>query len=247
MEPYKDRQPLTPKQEHYCQLAAFNSFSDAYRTAYDVSPWAVISPAIAALNKDVRITLRIREIQNEAAKPLGVDREWLLRWWHARMTYDASEITAWAVGCCRHCHGFGFGYQWTPAEFLERLKAAELERLPLPDVAGGLDYDSRKGPRDDCPECHGRGVGRDNFADTSKLSASARAAFDGIKRTKDGIEIKMADRDYAAVQFAKLAGLDVQQVKLLVDDLPDAEQLAELARDPAAISAAYKRFLGTTH
>ncbi len=239
--------PLTPKQEHFCQLAANGSFANAYRGAYDCAPGAVISSDVGRLRADPRIAQRIAEIQAEALKPLAVDRDWLLRWWLARMTYDPAEISAWVVGACRHCHGEGFGYQWTPAEFFAACTAAEATNAPLPDIGGGLDFNSRAGPRDDCPECHGKGIGRTNFTDTSELSVKARAAFDGIKQTKDGIEIIMADRGAAAKEFAKLSGFDVVQVKLLADDIPDAERLAELAKDPAAISAAYERFLGTTH
>jgi hypothetical protein len=238
---------LTEKQERYCQLAAFGSYADAYRQAYDCKPGAVISPAISALNRDARIALRIQQLQAEAAKPLAVDREWLLRWWFYRMTYDPAEITNWAVGCCRYCHGEGHGYQWRPAEFMRAMNDAEQAKLPLPDIGGGFGFDSRRPPAHDCPECDGRGIGRENFTDTSELSDRARAAFDGIKRTKDGIEILMADKTKAAEQFGKLSGFDVVQVKLLADDIPDAERLAELARDPMAISAAYERFLGTTH
>lgn len=238
---------LTDMQERYCQLAAFNSYAHAYREAYNPSPSAIIGPSISKLNRDPKIVLRIQEIQTKAAEPLKVDREWLLRWWYNRMTYDPAEISNWAVGCCRHCHGDGFGYQWRPSEFLRALSDAELANQPLPDIAGGIDFNSRRAPVEGCPECDGKGIGRDNFTDTSELSDKARAAFDGIKRTKDGIEIITANRDKAAEMFAKLSGFDVVQVKLLADDIPDSERLAELARDPMAISAAYERFIGTTH
>jgi len=239
--------PLTEKQELYCQLAATNSYAFAYREAYNTKPGAIIGPDIVRLNRDPRISLRIQHFQAEAAKPLGVDREWLLRWWFYRMTYDPAEICNWAVGCCRHCHGAGHEYHWRPSEYLRALNEAEQLNAPLPDMGGGVDFDSRRPPVASCPECDGRGVGRENLADTSELSDKARAAFDGIKRTKDGVEIMMADKTKAAEQFGKLSGFDIVQVRFLAGDIPDAERLAELARDPIAISAAYERFIGTTH
>ena len=76
----------------------------------------------------------------------------------------------------------------------------------------------------------------------------ARAAFEGVKETRTGIEIKMADKDKAAENFAKLSGFDVVQVRMLADKLPEEEELAALSRDPMAAAAAYKRMLGqTTH
>ena len=232
--------PLTGKQERYCQLAAFNSYADAYRDAYDCDQGAIIGPAISTLNRDARITLRISQIQAEAAKPLGVDREWLLRWHFHRMTYNPAEITAWAVGACHFCYGDGHQYQWRAPEFMRELALAEASKEPLPDIAGGFGYDIRRPPHADCPNCNGQGNGRPDLKDTSSLSPSARAAFDGLKVTKDGVEIKMADKADAAKQFAKLSGLDVIQVRSFTDAIPSGEELERLRRDPNAAAAAYK-------
>jgi len=240
----KADKPLTPKQEHYCQLAAVGSYEDAYRTAYDCKPYSVISSDIWYLNRDPRISRRIREIQAEAAKPLGITREWLLAWWFGRMTYDPAEITAWAVGACHYCHGDGHGYHWREPDFMRALAKAEGAGEPLPDIGGGFGYNSTRPPHSDCPGCHGKGVGRTDFAATTALSPAARAAFDGVKETKNGIEIKMADKDVAAAAFAKLSGFDVVQVKHMLADIPGPEELDDMARDPLAIAAAYKKLLG---
>lgn len=203
--------------------------------------------AIYALNGRPEIIVRMAEIQQEAAKPLAAAREWLLRWWFYRMIYDPAEITRWAIGACRHCHGDGFGYQWREHEYFKAIEEAELAKMPLPDIGGGFGYNSTRPPVPDCPNCDGRGLGRTNIADTSQLSPQARAAFEGIKQTKDGIEIRMADKNRAAEQFAKLSGFDVVQIRHLTD-VPDTAELAMLATDPIAASAAYKRLMGaTTH
>ncbi len=188
----------------------------------------------------------MNEIQSEAAAPLAVARDYLLRWWFYRMIYDPAEITRWAVGCCRHCHGDGFGYQWREQEYFTALDEAELIKAPLPDIAGGFGFNSTKPPVAECTSCDGRGVGRTNIADTSSLSPQGRAAFEGIKQTKDGIEIRMADKHKAAEQFAKLSGFDVVQIRHLTD-VPDNATLAMLATDPVAAAAAYKRLMGTAH
>lgn len=188
----------------------------------------------------------MNEIQSEAAKPLAVARDYLLKWWFYRMIYDPAEITRWAIGACRHCHGDDFGYQWREHEFFKALEDAELVKAPLPDIAGGFGYNSTRPPVAECPNCDGRGVGRTNIADTGELSPQARAAFEGIKQTKDGIEIRMADKNKAAEQFAKLSGFDVVQIRHLTD-VPDNDQLAILATDAVAAAAAYKRLMGTAH
>lgn len=243
----KPERRLTAKQEAYCQLAAVTSYADAYRQVYEPEPGYSIHANIWKLNKNAAIARRIREIQDENFGKLNVTRDWLLQWWFFRMMYDPAEITAWAIGCCRHCHGEGGQYQWRLHEYLDALAEAEAAREPAPDVKGGLDFDASKPPVDDCPNCHGRGVGRTNITDTSQLSPMARAAFEGIKETRQGIEIKMADKDKAAENFAKLSGFDVQQVRMMTDQLPDEATMAQLRADPLAAAAAYKRMLGTTH
>lgn len=238
---------MTEKQEAYCRLAAVTSYAEAYRMVYDPARDYNYHNDIWKLNKNPKIARRIREYQDEAFGKLNVTRDWLLQWWFYRMIYDPAEITAWAISCCRHCYGDDGLYQWRAHEYLRACAEAEEAKAPLPDIQGGLDFDASKPPVDDCPNCHGRGVGRTNIADTSQLSPMARAAFEGIKETRNGIEIKMADKDKAAENFAKLSGFDVQQVRVMADSLPDEETMARLRADPLAAAAAYKRMLGTAH
>jgi len=234
-----------PLHEKYCQLAAVDSYANAFRATYGQGQRTVktMNTEIWRLNGRADISRRITEIQAAAAAPLNATREWLLAWWFGRMMYDPAEITAWAIDACRHCHGDNFGYQWTLAEFDRACADAEMTKAPLPDIGGGFGFDPRRGPNPDCPECHGRGRGRSDIADTRELSPAARAAFEGIKETRNGIEIKMADKGQAAEQFAKLSGFDIAQVRLLTDPIPSDAELDRLSLDPVAIAAAYKRFV----
>jgi phage terminase small subunit len=243
---------LSAKEERYCQLAAVTSYAEAYREAYNPNPSRPYHKDIWALNGKEKIAGRIREIQDANNATIGATREWLLRWWYYRMIYDPAEITAWAIGACRHCYGDDHEYQWRAHEYMRELSKAEalvarrVKDVELPDIAGGFGYDATKPPADDCPHCHGKGVGRADIADTSKLTPMARAAFEGIKETAQGIEIKMADKGKAAEQFAKLSGFDVAQVRIMGEKIPDEEGLAALAKDPIAAAAAYKRIMGST-
>lgn len=244
----KEPRLLTHKQEAFCQLAAVTSYSEAYRTVYQPKPGYNFHEDIRRLNRNPRIARRIRELMAETNEAVGVTREWLLRWWFYRMIYDPAEITAWAVGACRYCYGEGHQYQWRFHEYMEELRQAEQSKnTPVPDCGGGFGFDATKPPAEDCPDCHGRGIGRTDIADTSSLSPMARAAFDGIKETRQGIEIKMADKDKAAENFAKLSGFDVAQVRIMGEKLPEEEELQKMANDPVAAQAAYKRMLGTMH
>lgn len=235
---------LTERMERYCQLAAVTSYAEAYRTAYNPGVGYNYHEDIRRLNRDPRIIRRITELQAKAAEPIAATREWLLRWWFYRMVYDPAELTAWVSGACRYCHGDGFEYQWREHEYLRAIDEATQDGAPLPDIAGGFGYNATKTPHPDCPSCDGRGIARTNITDTSALSPQARAAFEGIKETKQGLEIKMADKAQAAENFAKLSGFDVVQVRHMVDQLPEDAALADMARDPLAAAAAYKRLMG---
>lgn len=236
---------LTPKQEHYCQLSAVGSFDSAYRTAYACGKYANVGNSIWELNRNPAITRRIHEIMAESNKSLKYSREWLIGWWFGRMIYDPAELTKWAVGACRHCHGDGHDYQWRAHEYLDALTRAEALREPLPEIGGGFGYNATWAPQPECPNCDGKGIGRSDLTDTSRLSPQARAAFDGIEQTKDGIKIKMADKHAAAAQFAKLTGYDVPTLKIITQDVPDDAELTKLANDPVALMAWYKGALGT--
>lgn len=234
---------LTPQMIAYCHGVITGSYHDAYRAAYNPTAGYCWSGDIWKLNRHPLVTRYVLALQNHSAKKLSVSREWLLEWWFKRMIYNPSEITAWAIGCCRYCHGDGHNYQWREGEYFEAIGEAEITKAPLPDCSGGFGFNSRQRPVSDCPRCDGHGVGRSNFADTSELSEAARAGFEGVKETRAGIEIKMADKQVAAENFAKLSGWDVIQVRNLTNPIPTDAELEKIADDPLALALAYKRLM----
>lgn len=129
---------------------------------------------------------------------------------------DPDEVTGLRIGACRYCHGADHMYQWTPAEFTEATRTAELSELPLPDPQGGLDFDRTALPDPACPECRGEGVSRHVAVDTSKLSPGGRALFAGVKPTSNGPEVKLRDRDKALENLAKIAGAFRETIDLNV-------------------------------
>lgn len=128
---------------------------------------------------------------------------------------DPNELIGLRVGCCRYCHGDGHRYQWREREYLEavadverrqaRLKEGD-DAIPLPDPAGGFDYDHTRPPHDECPECRGEGVERIVARDTTKLSRGARMLYRGVKRTNNGIEILLADQGKALENAIRIIG-----------------------------------------
>ncbi len=109
-------------------------------------------------------------------------------------TLDMREISELRRGCCRHCWGESHGYQWTEEEYDRACERAEAREKPAPALRGGLGYVRTREPNEDCPVCGGEGEAREYFHDSRNLSPVAVQAFNGVKRTKDGIEILTLDR-----------------------------------------------------
>lgn len=128
---------------------------------------------------------------------------------------DPSELVDVRACACRYCHGEGFAYQWTPAEFEKALSEAEGVHGPLPDIAGGMDYDKTADPHPDCPECSGEGVEVIRVKDLRDVSEGARLLYKGAKVSKDGrIEVLMHDQEAAKRFLAQLCGfvLDKKEI-----------------------------------
>lgn len=241
------RLEFTPKELKFAETVANgSSFADAYRLAYHgtTDKAVYIGQAAYTLVKRPEIHALIVERQKELSAKFRVTREWLMNWHYQRIIYDPAELTRMERGCCRHCHGDGHQPQWREPDYMDALAKAEKNGDPLPDIAGGFGYNFYREPHPGCPQCDGRGITRPWFADTADLSASARAAFEGVKETRQGLEIKMADKHAAALELAKLAGLHVDQIKVTTD-IPDDAVLATLS--PADVAQTYCRVMGTTH
>lgn len=177
-----------------------------------------------ALMKDPRVIAFLAEKTGETLQRLELKADDVIRDIHMLANVDQNELTQWAVGACRYCHGDGHGYQRTPAEYrqaMERYLANEADRklrrgetegdrdlvgLLFP-VLGGVGFDPRKDPHSDCPECFGEGQGREVLKDTRKLSPAARKLYAGIKRTKNGIEVMTRSQDKALDLAARHTGV----------------------------------------
>lgn len=163
----------------------------------------------ARLMADPDVQAAVKALQDERARELKLEANEVLRHLVELAIADPNELIQHRRGCCRHCHGNLFGYQRTPAE-MERDRAtheaAELERQRKDperhqprvfDEVGGVGYDPRREPHEDCPECFGEGVERIHLADTRHLSGPARRLYAGVKQTKDGVQVLMRDQDKA--------------------------------------------------
>jgi len=135
---------------------------------------------------------------------------------------DARSLSEYRRVNCRHCWGKDHNYQRTDGEFRgaqEQHVEHEADRKahaaicgekfePKPfKVLGGPGFDCTRAPNPDCPECKGEGEGKVRVADTRQLPPDAVGIFAGVKRTKDGLEVKTYSKEWALDFLGKYKGL----------------------------------------
>ena len=104
---------------------------------------------------------------------------------------------------------------WTAPEYEEALDAALNAGKSAPDLKGGLGFDPRRSPSEDCPACFGRGVVTVITTPSKKLSKAAAKLLASVKQSKDGsIELKMRDQDRALELLGRATGAFVDRQEL---------------------------------
>lgn len=183
---------------------------------------------------------KIKERQRQLAAAAELTPEWVLERWMELAQADPNDLSQVRRVNCRHCHGFGFNYQWTEIEYRQKLDASVEKGKSAPDASGGFGFKLNDKPNPKCPECDGQGEEKVHVADTRKVTGYGRKLFAGVKKTKDGIEVKTRDQDAALANLARYLGMNLERkeitgagggpiavANLKPDDLTD-EQLASV-------------------
>jgi len=175
------------------------------KSAYSIGEENLRKPAIAqAIANQQKASI---------ARQLFDADEVLARMW-AIATVDVNELVEHRRTCCRYCWGKNHDYQWTENEYNKARSEAEKKNKPSPELAGGFGYRPKRAAHPECPQCEGEGFGSVHIHDTTKLSPNARMAYQGVKTTKDGIEVLISNRDKMLENIAKSLGvLDSPAVK----------------------------------
>lgn len=244
---------LTTSQFKFAKAyAACRNANRAYREAYnpkEMSDAAISVEASRTLNLP-KVALRIEQEIAELESATGFTAaSALMRFLEIAMA-DPRELIELKVGCCRYCHGADGNYQWDMQSYQERLR--EIERMPdamraeafLPDITGGFGYDPRREPNDACVRCAGRGTQWVVPKDTGNLSPAALALYGGVKQTRNGIEIIIADRQKALENAARIIGAFKDNVRL--DGTIPAMLDVIRETDPVVASQKYQELMRRT-
>lgn len=205
------------------------------------------------LLSDPRVQALIEIEQARVSQEARVEAADVLREYLALATADPSKIMYVRRVNCRYCHGVGHLYQWSAREYAEACDAAGKppkrggDPSPLPDCSGGFGWQHNAEPDPACPECGGEGFEDIFFRDTEGLTGPERKLIAGVKRTKDGLEVKLRDQDGALKILAQYVGLLIERKEVTGKDgrplIPDAPPV-ELPNDPLALAALYAQIVG---
>ncbi|WP_372675262.1 terminase small subunit [Aquicoccus sp.] len=248
--PVRNRDGILPAQRRFCReyVLDWNGTQAAIRAGY--SPKTAGSQAHDLLKKP-EIRTEIGRLEREAAEKLEIQHTDLLKRLWDTATGDVNDLVRIERRACRYCHGVGHEYQWTTlreyrdaadrflldtakgnasalAEMTERIDAGR--RIPgMPRDAGGYGFNATAMPSPDCPECAGEGIMTVHVTDTRE--AVSHPLYEGVKQTKDGIEVKIADRAKALEQVARHMSFFKDAMQLSASD-----ELMEAARKINAAS-----------
>lgn len=209
---------------------------DSYRFAFDYT-----GPRQSnAYQLATRVNCRPEVIERVAFLKRQKNAEWVFDFAEAKrlvledarnvLAADAAELTRYRRLNCRHCHGRDHAYRWRDEKEFWRALADVSEaqakwdnqrpdrrvgqRPELPTDEGGYGFRRNHPPAPDCPECEGEGIEDVFIADTQRLKGPARALYNGVKKTKNGIEVLTRDKEAARQLLAKHAGLVTDDVNV---------------------------------
>lgn len=244
---------LTKKQEAF--LAAYietGNATEAYRRGYDCSRMkeaTINRKALEVLNNGT-VAARLKELRAAASASVTMTAIDVLKRWVDIATANPNDLVQHRRVNCRHCHGVAYKFQWRDqdeyalacAQVLKKNSMLKLKAQhdPMPEDAGGYGFNFKAAPNRDCPHCSGEGQGEDFIADTVTAKSPLYA---GLKRTRDGIEIKMRDQDAALLNIAKFLGMMKDGAVTIINTGPTVNAAQVVPTDPMEAARFYKEFM----
>jgi phage terminase small subunit len=249
--PDSDLMGLTPREANFFELYLAThrvgaSYVEAGFTAKNAN---VASASGSQLLNGARGRAYIAKRTREMFSRLEESQDRLIKTTIEVAYADPNDLVEYRRGSCRHCWGVMNRYQYTAGEWDAALERHNTKREALiekgrPDIGpletkGGVGYDFRRDPNEDCPECSGMGTGRTIIKDTRNLSPGARSLYAGMKEGKDGLQALMHSQEKARDMLAKLLKLTEDNTTVNITfDAPTLE--AEYAK---TMQAAHDRMM----
>lgn len=240
------RMALNDRQKRFAEeyLLDLNGTQAAIRAGY--SERTAGSQADDLLKKP-EIKIYIETAQAKRSAETGIDAAKVLRLLWLRATADPRKLIEYRRDACRHCYGVDHAYQWVDLpEYLSAVEQVERHNTslrkgakpqPIPEDTGGYGYTPNDKPHPKCPRCHGHGWGEVHAHDSRDYDEASVALYAGVKRTKDGFEVKMHDQDKNLDMLMRHLGQYKDRTEL-VGALKHSIDLSTLTDEQLAIIAA---------
>lgn len=200
--------------------------------------------------KNAKVQEKLAEQRKIVTERAHVTQADILQMLSDRATASVARLTEIYRDCCRFCYGQDHLYQETPAErraryqehqnLLKVIPEKDWKKVPPFDDMGGVGFDPRKPPHENCPECFGRGEESILVKDTRTMTPGELLAFQGAKRNKaGGVEVKVSDPFRAIDMLGKYhsmwtdggSGAPTEKVAVMRITREEAE-IAKLKPDP---------------
>lgn len=226
--------PNSPLALRFCEeyVVDLNGAAAARRAGYSEKRARIAASELLGMRA---VQDRIGVLQAERSERTAITADHVLELLWARATADPRELVEYRRTCCRHCWGKEFSYQRTAREISIAQQQWDTRATKKPDdsfdAMGGTGFDARQDPNPKCPECFGEGRAEMFVNDTRHLSRAGQRLYAGVKRTKDGLEVKMHDQDAALLNVGRHLGMfkDVVEHRDLT--------LEDLIRDAAGVES----------
>jgi len=209
---------LTPKQELFVRayLTCFDAKTAAIQAGY--SEKSAAQQGCNLLNED-KIDRAIAAAMRERVQKMGVEADELVKFHLSVLQFDPNEICEQRIHACHYCWGVDHARQHTPSSWQKERdkfqkawkKMSETEQkavgeFPVAPPDGW--YEAKRGPNEDCPECHGVGNVITVWKDTRKLSPIGKLLFAGIKEGKEGREVVTLQKQASLSTISNHLGLN---------------------------------------
>lgn len=201
--------PLNPRESRFVDeyLVDLKQTAAAIRAGYSKN--TARTTACHLLARPI-VVEAINERMKERAARVRIDQDEVLRDLVAVFRADAAALTEYRRTCCRYCYGRDNRYQRTAGE-MERDREAHAKAkkgtLPPFDEKGGIGWDPRRDPSPKCQECFGEGIGQVFMKDTRTLIGGDTRLFDGVEETKEGVKVRVRDRNKVAEMLGRHLGM----------------------------------------
>lgn len=197
-------------------MADFNPVASALRAGYTEETATskgsamVAKPAFqAAVAHQMRARL----------ERMGREADELIRFHLEIIDFDPNDVCELRIHACKYCWGVDHAMQHDPESWKkerekfqkrwEKLSESEqrvLGDFPVTPPDGW--YEAKRGPNDDCPQCHGVGIEVVKWKDTRLMSPNLRRLFGGIKMNKEGLEVVMLQKSASLQTLSSHHGLN---------------------------------------